>query len=510
MSLFDAYVVVDWSAASVPVTGRDSIWIAHRRGDALTLSNPATRLAAEDELRALLADADAAGERVFLGFDFAFGYPEGTAAAFGGSWRDVWTRICDGLTEDAENANNRFELAGALNDLWPGDGPYWGHPHQHQGRYPGLTPRLPDGYGAHLPPRRRQVEQVTPGAQETWKLHGVGSVGGQSLTGIAMLERLRRDDRVAIWPFETLGDTDAGHLAVEVYPSLIPPAEAAVRDAGQVTAMAAAIAAADAEDRLAAMLAEPGRMGAGVVAEEGWILSAGDPAALTGRARPPTPPPVRAPGSPALRYLRDPAAIYAKSFDIVRREARLDRFPEALRPVLIRLIHSCGMVEIADRVAFSAGVAAAGRDALAQGAPVLCDCQMVASGISRTLLPAENPVMVTLNGPGVPDRAKAMGTTRSAAAVEDWRPHIDGAVVAIGNAPTALFHLLERLDDGWPRPAAIIGFPVGFVGAAESKAALAADPRGCDFIALRGRRGGSAMAAGVVNALAAGLGEATR
>ena len=208
-------------------------------------------------------------------------------------------------------------------------------------------------------------------------------------------------------------------------------------------------------------------------------------------------------------YETDPAAIYAASFATVAREARLDRFAPDMHPLLTRLIHACGMVEIADRLAFSEDVSATGRAALTGGAPILCDCEMVGAGIIRRYLPAGNDVIVTLNDPSVPDRAKAIGNTRSAAAVELWEPHIAGAVVAIGNAPTALFHLLELLDAGWPRPAAILGFPVGFIGAAESKAELAANPRGCAFVALRGRRGGSAMASAAVNALAAGLPEVT-
>ncbi|WP_377513230.1 precorrin-8X methylmutase [Octadecabacter sp. R77987] len=206
-------------------------------------------------------------------------------------------------------------------------------------------------------------------------------------------------------------------------------------------------------------------------------------------------------------YEKDPAAIYAASFATVAREARLDRFPPDMHPLMTRLIHACGMVEIADRLAFSDGVSVAGRAALKSGAPILCDCEMVGAGIIRRYLPAGNQVIVTLNDPSVPARAKSIGNTRSAAAVELWRDHIEGAVVAIGNAPTALFHLLELLDQGWPKPAAILGFPVGFIGAAESKAELAANPRGCEFVALRGRRGGSAMASAAVNALAAGLPE---
>ncbi|MEL6551065.1 MAG: precorrin-8X methylmutase [Pseudomonadota bacterium] len=203
-------------------------------------------------------------------------------------------------------------------------------------------------------------------------------------------------------------------------------------------------------------------------------------------------------------YERDPAAIYAQSFATVRSEARLERFPPDMEPLVIRLIHACGMVDIADRLAFSPDAASAGQAALAQGAPILCDCEMVGAGIIRRTLKG-NDVIVTLNETGVPADAKARGTTRSAAAVELWSPQLEGAVVAIGNAPTALFHLLEMIEAGAPRPAVILGFPVGFVGAAESKAELAGNPRGCAFVTLRGRRGGSAMASAAVNALAAGL-----
>ena len=191
-------------------------------------------------------------------------------------------------------------------------------------------------------------------------------------------------------------------------------------------------------------------------------------------------------------YLIDPAAIYARSFAAVRAEAALDRFPADVAEVAVRIVHACGMVEVADRLAFSGDVARAGADALRAGAPVYCDCRMVAAGITRRLLPG-NDVRVTL------DDAAADGTTRSAAAVDLW--DTGGAVVAIGNAPTALFRLLERLDEGAAAPACILGFPVGFVGAAESKAELAEDPRGVPFLTLRGRRGGSAMASAAVNAL---------
>lgn len=206
-------------------------------------------------------------------------------------------------------------------------------------------------------------------------------------------------------------------------------------------------------------------------------------------------------------YEHDPSEIYRQSFATVRAEANLDRFDTGMQSLAVRLIHACGMVEIADRIAYSQGAYLAGHRALKAGAPVLCDCEMVGAGIIRRYLPSDNQVIVTLNDPRTPDHAKAIGNTRSAAAVELWEPHLEGAVVAVGNAPTALFHLLEMIDAGAPKPAVILGFPVGFVGAAESKAELAARPRGCEFIALRGRRGGSAIASAAVNALAAGLPE---
>lgn len=203
----------------------------------------------------------------------------------------------------------------------------------------------------------------------------------------------------------------------------------------------------------------------------------------------------------ARDYIRDGAAIYRHSFAIIRAEAALDRFTPEEERVAVRVIHACGMVEIADAIAFSPGAARAGMDALAGGAPVLCDAHMVADGVTRARLPRDNAVVCTLREPGVPERAARIGNTRTAAAVELWRDRLAGAVVAIGNAPTALFHLLDMIDAGAPRPALIVGMPVGFVGAAESKAALAARPD-LAFVVVHGRRGGSAMAAAAVNALA--------
>jgi len=205
-------------------------------------------------------------------------------------------------------------------------------------------------------------------------------------------------------------------------------------------------------------------------------------------------------------YLRDGAAIYERSFAIIRAEADLSRFSAEQADVAVRMIHACGAVEAAQHIVFGPNLVEAARGAIAAGAPIFCDAQMVAHGITRARLPARNDVICTLNDPRVPDLAKTLQTTRSAAALDLWRDRLAGAVVAIGNAPTALFRLLELLDAGAPKPAAILGIPVGFVGAAESKAALAADPRGVPYLIVRGRIGGSAMTAAAVNALArAGL-----
>src|ERR1700722_12722909 len=205
-------------------------------------------------------------------------------------------------------------------------------------------------------------------------------------------------------------------------------------------------------------------------------------------------------------YLRDGAAIYERSFAIIRAETDLSRFSAAEAEVAVRMIHACGQVEAAQHIVFGGDVVTAARQALAAGAPIFCDAEMVAHGITRARLSARNDVICTLNDPRTPGIAEKSGTTRSAAALDLWIDRLAGAVVAIGNAPTALFRLLEMLDAGAPKPAAILGIPVGFVGAAESKAALAADPHGVPFIVVRGRMGGSAMTAAAVNALArAGL-----
>jgi precorrin isomerase len=202
-----------------------------------------------------------------------------------------------------------------------------------------------------------------------------------------------------------------------------------------------------------------------------------------------------------MDYLRDGTDIYRQSFATIRAEADLAALPAVLETVAVRLIHACGMIDIVQDLAYSEDAAPAGRTALAQGAPILCDAQMVAYGVTRKRLPANNLVLCTLNDPKVPALAQQLSNTRSAAALELWRPHLAGAVVAIGNAPTALFRLLELLDEGAPQPALILGFPVGFVGATESKAALAQNSRGIPFLTLHGRRGGSALAAAAINAI---------
>lgn len=203
-----------------------------------------------------------------------------------------------------------------------------------------------------------------------------------------------------------------------------------------------------------------------------------------------------------LDYLRNGDDIYRKSFAMIRAETPLENLSEDLAHVAVRLIHSCGMTDIIKDLEASSDAVKIGRDALANGAKILCDSQMVANGITRKRLPKNNPIICTLNHPEVPEIAHQINNTRSAAALELWRPDLAGAVIAIGNAPTALFYLLELLDLGVAKPALILGFPVGFVGAAESKAELAAHSRGVPFITLHGRRGGSAIAAAAVNALA--------
>jgi len=202
-------------------------------------------------------------------------------------------------------------------------------------------------------------------------------------------------------------------------------------------------------------------------------------------------------------YEKDGAEIYRRSFATIRAETDLTGLPEDVARVAVRMVHACGQVDLVEDLAYSPAVVARAREALDAGAPVLCDAEMVASGVTRRRLPKDNEVVCTLNDPRTPALAADLGTTRTAAALELWRDRLDGAVVAIGNAPTALFHLLEMVAAGAPRPAAVLGIPVGFIGAVESKDALAAS--GLEHLVVRGRRGGSAITAAAVNAIASDI-----
>ncbi|WP_027135866.1 precorrin-8X methylmutase [Geminicoccus roseus] len=205
-------------------------------------------------------------------------------------------------------------------------------------------------------------------------------------------------------------------------------------------------------------------------------------------------------------WLKDPAEIYRRSFATIRAEAHLDRLPEPVRPIAVRMIHACGMVDLADDLRAGGDPATAAGTALRDGRPILVDARMVAAGFLADRLPAATRIVCGLENPALADAAAAMATTRSAALVTRWRPHLDGAVVVIGNAPTALFQLLDDLRQGAARPAAIIATPVGFVGAAESKQALVEAELGIPFVTVLGRRGGSAMAAAALNACLVGAG----
>lgn len=203
-----------------------------------------------------------------------------------------------------------------------------------------------------------------------------------------------------------------------------------------------------------------------------------------------------------IDYIRDGAEIYRQSFATIRAEADLARFPADVSQAVVRMIHASGQVDLVDDIAFTANVVADAREALRRGAPILCDAKMVAAGVTRKRLPRDNDVLCMLDDPRVPVLAKAIDNTRSAAALELWGPKLEGAVVAIGNAPTALFHLLNMIEAGAPRPAAIVGGPVGFIGAAESKEALIEHSAGLEYLVVRGRRGGSAITAAALNAIA--------
>lgn len=505
--LFDLYVMVDWSGAAVPRRGRDSIWIsalAHSRRGLATLAheNPPTRHEARAQLLRLLVAAIERGDRVLAGFDFPFAYPAGLAARLGLSgppWRAIWDAIAERIEDRADNGNNRFAAAAALNQCLTGAAfPFWGCPAGAAG--PFLQPRHHRRHSAVDFPERRLVEARMTGPQPTWKLAGTGSAGGQALTGIPILRALRNDRAlrraIRVWPFETgLGlPRRDGIVFAEIYPSLIPapPKPGEVKDSAQVRHLARHFAALDDAGTLKALFAGDPALSAAerhlVEREEGWVLG------VAGHH-------VRR-GAPRYRYLKDPAAIYRRSFALIRRETDLSCVPRELLGLALRLVHAVAEPGLVAELRWSANAFARGRAALAAGAPILVDAAMVAAGIIKRSLPKRTRILCTLDDHRVSRLARRLGTTRSAAAVELWRPDLESAVVAIGNAPTALFHLLEMIGAGAPRPALVIGFPLGFVGAAEAKAALAGNPFGLSYVTLSGRRGGSALAAAAVNALA--------
>jgi len=522
-ALFDHYVIVDWSAANQPRTGRDSIWICHKGPHGETCDNPATRYGAKHRLAEILASIGPR-ERVVVGFDFPFGYPRGFAARLGLSgtpWRSVWDEIARLVEDGNDNRNNRFAVGAELNRRVSGGRfPFWGCPAGFAHDF--LGPVHHRGHAAETLAEKRLIDCWMVGAQPCWKLAYTGSVGSQVLTGLPVVRALLADPRwtgrARVWPFETglSLPEDVGIVFAEVWPSwwkacgkLGPP-----NDKAQVRTVASIFAARDRTGELGAWFSPPFDPAEEerVVTEEAWTLGVMAPrrSAASVKSTKITHPVGDADPSFSSNagerrpytYLREPAAIYRRSFEIIRKQADLDRFPRALRPLAVRLAHAVGDTSILDDLAWSAKAVAAGRHALSVGAPILVDGAMLAAGISRDRLPAKNDVVCTLHDPTVLNAAADLGTTRSAAAVELWRPSLAGAVVAIGNAPTALFRLLELLQAGAPQPALVLGFPVGFVGAAEAKAALI-EFGAVEYIALRGRRGGSALAAAAVNALAA-------
>ncbi|HKF71687.1 MAG TPA: precorrin-8X methylmutase [Stellaceae bacterium] len=527
-ALFDLYVVVDWSAAATPKLGADSIWMAvlRRRGrevESMLLENLATRRDAAAVLRGLFVGAVARGERVLAGFDFPFGYPAGLSTRLGLSgtpWRAVWNEIAGALIDEPNNRNNRFTVGAALNRRLTGDAyPFWGCPSGAAGVH--LQPKHHRRHGSDAFPEHRLVDRRMRGPQPGWKLAGTGSAGGQALTGIPVLRALRDDPalrhHIRVWPFETglaapIRGGHAGVIMAEVYPSLVPAPRRSgeVKDSAQVRHLAAHFAALDGRSELAELLAgDPALTGTErrqVECEEGWVLGvAGQivrrvvPRPRSGRGMDSSRRDGRVRVGATIRYLKNPAAIYRRSFALIRGEVDLAPFPRALRALALRLVHASGDPDLLKDLRWSDDVVVRARAAVASNAPILVDSEMVAAGIRR-----RTRVRTLLNDRRVPRLARKLGTTRSAAAVELWRPHLGGAIVAIGNAPTALFHLIEMIVAGAPRPALILGFPVGFVGAAESKQALVETPLGLAYVTLLGRRGGSALAAAAVNALMEG------
>ncbi len=505
--LFDSYVMVDWSASSTPKKGADSIWycVVERQGSKLVetaLHNPTTRETAMQDLADRLSDLSARGLRVLVGCDFAFGYPKDFAPSIGAqNWSDVWQRLSVMIKDGADNSNNRFAVAAELNRKISGTtGPFWGCPKAQQNEF--LESKKP--YMNPLTNEMRLCEQRISGVKPVWQLLGTGCVGSQTLMGISRLEQLRRhpwlQDQIKVWPFETGLNADSlGAITLaEIYPSQIKvQAQGNLpKDAIQVRTLARHYAELDQVGELAPLFVGDPSLSDdekdSVVREEGWVLGVG-----------------RSDKDQALdwlnSYLRAPNDIYHKSQEMIEHDIDVSGFDDDMQDVAIRMIHACGDVDVGVDIAYSAGAASVGRAALAKGCPILVDVEMVSHGIIRKRLAQHNPVVCTLNDTRTPAKADELGTTRSAAALEFWGDWLDGSVVVIGNAPTALFHLIQGILDGrFAKPALIVACPVGFVGAMESKEtliALASD-LGVPYITLRGRRGGSAIAASALNALA--------
>lgn len=497
MTLFDRYIAVDWSAANERRTGKDSIWIAELGRDGAQPSvNPPTRAEATALLIERIKLARAAGERVMVGLDFVFGYPRGAARAIAGKagWRAMWQAIEEAVTDTSENKSNRFEVASKFNRVLE-VAHFWGHPPHH--RYADLAPTRPQHDYLHIS-EHRLAEKYARGPQPVWKLSGIGSVGSQSLLGIPRLSQLKSEFAEArIWPFETAFEEDLSPLTfVEMYPSLFEVSgKVEPKDREQVEVAVARFADLDAAGFLREFLSAPSILLSTqrreAIEEEGWIAGVGHEHLLQ---------------MSQTRYLRDPEAIYTQSFAIIREETDLSRFSGGARDVVVRMIHACGMTDIVDDIRIGGDPVAAATEALAARAPIFCDAEAVRSAITTRNLKG-NEVLVLLNDTRTPELALRHETTRSAAAVDLWRDRLGGAIVVIGNAPTALFRLLELLDGGAPKPAAIIATPVGFVGAAESKSALVAGKHGIPYVTLLGRRGGSAIAAAALNAIAKGAAE---
>ena len=514
---FDRVVVVDWSATTAVKGGADSVWLGTAsRGERASAVNVPRRR----EVMRLVVDiaerAVRAGEHVLFGFDFGFGYAAGSRGLpGGGAWEAVWRFFGRHVEDDESNVSNRFAVANDLNRGFVAagapNGPFWNVPPSHDGRYDALGRFKPD-HAAQGVSEFRACELVARKAgrpsQPMWKLFTTGSVGSQSILGMAHLQWLREGPlgpHVAVWPYETdfagrLGERPI--VLAEVFPSLWPITigEGEVKDEAQVRTVAEGLMRRERLGTLEPMLAGPNDPDkrSEALTHEGWIVGVaddviplgGDPPSLTPRSLP---------------YEGDPEAIYRASFAQIAELPELANVAEPLRPLAVRLVHACGMPDVTSDLRASAGAVAKGRAALAEGASVLCDTQAVRHGIMARLLPPGTCVECRVADLDVADLAAARGTTRSAAQFDLWAEEIDGAVVAIGNAPTALFRLLELIDAGVARPALVLAFPVGFVGAAESKAELVRDPRGVPFVTVLGRRGGSAMASAAVNAIAGGL-----